>query len=112
MSNSSPVLPSEDKDAAATTPSADTAAQSVSAETPPSPTTTSKPAVEPDPFSKKLKHFLLKVIDISALGFLEPVVRLAYGEEPQVQLNKIFRFIVVPYLCIDSIYRRMDCCFK
>ena len=56
-----------------------------------------KPApTEEVPFKTKLKHFLLKVIDITALGFLEPVVRLCYGEEPDVQLRKIGKFIVVP----------------
>ena len=45
-----------------------------------------------------LKRFLLKVIDLTALGFLEPVVRLCYGEEPKVQLKKIGQFVVVPIL--------------
>jgi len=44
----------------------------------------------------RLKHVLLKAIDLTALGFLEPVVRLCYGEEPRVQLRKIGQFVVVP----------------
>ena len=48
------------------------------------------------PSKMKLKHFLLKVIDVTALGFLEPVVRLCYGEESDVQLKKIGKFIAVP----------------
>ncbi|MEM9882132.1 MAG: ABC transporter permease subunit [Planctomycetota bacterium] len=46
----------------------------------------------------KLKTFLLKVIDLSALTFLEPVVRLIYGEEPRVQLKKCGRNILVPVI--------------
>lgn len=48
----------------------------------------------------KLKTFLLKAIDLSALTFLEPVVRLCYGEEPKVQLKKIGRNILVPIVAI------------
>lgn len=47
-----------------------------------------------------LKSILLKVVDLSALTFLEPVVRLAWGEEPKVQLNKIARNILVPVIAI------------
>ena len=47
-----------------------------------------------------LKTFLLKAIDLSALTFLEPVVRLAYGEEPRVQLKKIGRNILVPLVAV------------
>ena len=47
-----------------------------------------------------LKTFLLKVVDLSALTFLEPVVRLTWGEEPKVQLNKIGRNILVPIIAI------------
>ncbi|MEM6749833.1 MAG: ABC transporter permease subunit [Planctomycetota bacterium] len=49
---------------------------------------------------KKLKLFLLKVIDLTALGFLEPYVRLAYGEEPKVQLKKIVQFTLIPMLAL------------
>ncbi|MEM9754305.1 MAG: ABC transporter permease, partial [Planctomycetota bacterium] len=49
---------------------------------------------------EKLKYGLLKAINISGLTFLDPVVRLASGEEPRVQLGKIGRFIVVPALGI------------
>lgn len=47
-----------------------------------------------------LKRFLLKAIDITALGFLEPFVRLAYGEEPKVQLKKIGQFTIIPILAM------------
>lgn len=43
---------------------------------------------------------MLKAIDVSGLTFLSPVVRLAYGEEPSVQLKKIFQWIVVPICTI------------
>jgi nitrate/nitrite transport system permease protein len=51
-----------------------------------------------DPIGTRSKHALLKIIDLTALGFLEPVVRLCYREEPQVQLRKIGRFVVVPII--------------
>lgn len=47
---------------------------------------------------QRLKNFLIKAIDVTALTFLEPVVRLCYGEEPRLQLQKIGKFIVVPIL--------------
>lgn len=43
-----------------------------------------------------MKYKILKAIDIAGLNFLDPVVRLAYREEPRVQLKKIGQFIVVP----------------
>ncbi|MEO1235834.1 MAG: ABC transporter permease subunit [Planctomycetota bacterium] len=49
---------------------------------------------------KKIKHGLLKAIDLTALGFLEPYVRLAYGEEPKTQLKKIGRFTVIPVVAM------------
>ena len=45
---------------------------------------------------ERFKYSLLKIINISGLTFLEPVVRLCYGEEPRLQLKKIGRFIVIP----------------
>ena len=57
-----------------------------------------KPASESKPFMIQVKHALLKIIDITALGFLEPVVRLCYGEEPNVQIKKIAKFVVVPII--------------
>ena len=48
----------------------------------------------------KIKYPLLKLIDISGLTFIAPVVRLCYGEEPQVQLKKIIQWIVIPLLAI------------
>jgi nitrate/nitrite transport system permease protein len=47
-------------------------------------------------FLKQLKYTLLKAIDLSGLTFLAPVVRLCYGEEPKVQLQKIGQWILVP----------------
>ena len=47
-----------------------------------------------------LKTFLLKAVDLSALTFLEPVVRLAWGEEPKVQLQRIGRNIVIPVVAV------------
>ena len=47
-------------------------------------------------FTDKLKYTLLKAIDLSGMTFLSPVVRLCYGEEPKVQLQKIGQWIIVP----------------
>jgi nitrate/nitrite transport system permease protein len=45
---------------------------------------------------KSFKNGLLKVIDVSGLTFLSPIVRLIYGEEPSKQLKDIFAYIVIP----------------
>ena len=50
----------------------------------------------------KLKTVLLKAVDLSALTFLEPVVRLCWGEEPDVQLKKIGRNILVPLVAVGA----------
>jgi len=47
-----------------------------------------------------MKYRLIKLLDISGLTFLTPVVRLMYGEEPRTQLKKIGQFIVIPVLSI------------
>ena len=69
------------------------------AETSAASTTTSTEA-EKTPFALRLKYGLLKAIDLTALGFLEPVVRLCYGEEPQTQIKKIGRFVAIPILFV------------
>ncbi len=48
----------------------------------------------------KIKYPILKAIDVSGLTFLGPVVRLCYGEEPQVQMKKIGQWILVPILAL------------
>ncbi len=45
-----------------------------------------------------MKYKILKALDVAGLQFLDPIVRLIYGEEPKVQLSKIGRFIVIPIL--------------
>jgi nitrate/nitrite transport system permease protein len=47
-----------------------------------------------------VKYSLLKIIHVTGLTFLEPIVRLCYGEEPALQLKKIGRFIVVPVVAV------------
>ena len=49
---------------------------------------------------KKIKYPLLKGIDFTGLTFLSPVVRLAYGEEPSVQMKKIGQWIIIPIIAI------------
>ncbi|MDP4638277.1 MAG: hypothetical protein NWS30_00225, partial [Verrucomicrobiales bacterium] len=53
-----------------------------------------------DSTKDKIKYGLLKAIDASGFSVLDPVVRLAYGEERQKQLRDIGRFIVVPIIFI------------
>ncbi len=48
----------------------------------------------------KIKYFLLRIIDISGLTFVSPVIRLCYGEEPQVQMKKIAQWIIVPAIAM------------
>ncbi len=43
-----------------------------------------------------MKYKILKAIDVSGLTFLAPIVRLATGEEPDVQIRAIMQMIVVP----------------
>lgn len=49
-----------------------------------------------------MKYKILKALDVAGLTFLDPVVRLCYGEEPQKQLKEIGRYIVVPCLAIAA----------
>lgn len=51
-------------------------------------------------FLKQLKYTLLKAIDLSGLTFLAPIVRLCYGEEPKVQLQKIGQWILIPIAAV------------
>ena len=50
--------------------------------------------------SDAIKYGLLRAIDISGLGFLDPVVRLCYGEDSQKQVKKIGQYIVIPVIAI------------
>lgn len=49
-----------------------------------------------------MKYKILKVIDITGLNFLSPIVRLAAGENPPKQLREIGRFILVPILAFAA----------
>lgn len=53
-----------------------------------------------DSTKDKIKYGLLKGIDASGFTVLDPVVRLAFGEEPQKQLRDIGRYMVVPIVFI------------
>jgi nitrate/nitrite transport system permease protein len=50
----------------------------------------------------KFKYKLLRLIDICGLAFLDPVVRLCYGEEPQKQVREIGKIIVVPAIAFTA----------
>ncbi|MAX27571.1 MAG: ABC transporter permease [Phycisphaeraceae bacterium] len=43
-----------------------------------------------------MKYKILKALDIAGLKVLDPVVRLAYREEPREQVRKIILFIAIP----------------
>ncbi len=47
-----------------------------------------------------MKYTLLKIIHVTGLSFLEPIVRLCYWEDPALQLKKIGQFIVVPLIAV------------
>jgi nitrate/nitrite transport system permease protein len=44
----------------------------------------------------KLKYKILKVVDVSGFTFLDPIIRLCYREEPDEQMRRIFKFILIP----------------
>ena len=48
----------------------------------------------------ELKYKILKGLDVSGFAVFDPVVRLAYGEEPQKQIRAIGKFIIVPVIFI------------
>ena len=45
-----------------------------------------------------MKYKIIRVLDVAGLKVLEPIVRLLWLEEPQVQLRKIGLFICVPII--------------
>lgn len=53
-----------------------------------------------DSTKDKIKYGLLKGIDASGFTVLDPVVRLAFGEERQKQLQDIGRYMIVPIVFI------------
>lgn len=48
----------------------------------------------------KIKYGLLKTIDISGFKVLDPVVRLAFGEEPQKQASDIGKYLITPIVFV------------
>ncbi len=47
-----------------------------------------------------IKYGLLRIIDVSGFTIFDPVVRLAFGEEPNKQVSKILKYIVIPTLFV------------
>lgn len=45
-----------------------------------------------------MKYKLIKALDLAGLNVFEPVVKLAYMDEPQEQIKKIFFFIIIPII--------------
>lgn len=50
----------------------------------------------------KLKYKILKAVDLSGFTFLDPIIRLCYKEEPDEQLRRIFKFILVPIFAFTA----------
>lgn len=48
----------------------------------------------------KLKYKILKALDVTGFTVFDPFVRLIYGEEPQKQVQSIFKFFVAPIFFI------------
>ena len=48
----------------------------------------------------KIKFRILKAIDISGFTLFDPIVRLLFGEEPNKQLERITKSIIVPILFV------------
>ncbi|MDQ8203793.1 ABC transporter permease subunit [Pelagicoccus sp. SDUM812003] len=44
----------------------------------------------------KVKYKILKALDVSGFTVFDPVIRLAFGEEPQKQLQSILKYLVIP----------------
>ena len=45
-----------------------------------------------------MKYKIIKALDLAGMSVFEPVVRLAYLDEPSIQMRKIFNFIVIPII--------------
>lgn len=48
----------------------------------------------------KVKYKILKALDLSGFTAFDPVIRLAFGEEPQKQLTAIIKYLVIPFLFV------------
>jgi len=53
-----------------------------------------------DSSKDKFKYTLLKGIDFSGFTVFDPVVRLAFGEDPKKQLNDIGRYMITPIIFV------------
>lgn len=51
--------------------------------------------------SDKIKYRILRFLDVTGFTVFDPIVRLAFGEEPKKQVESIFKFLVVPILFIS-----------
>lgn len=48
----------------------------------------------------KVKYKILKALDVSGFTAFDPVIRLAFGEEPQKQLQAIVKYLVIPFFFV------------
>lgn len=48
----------------------------------------------------KVKYKILKALDVSGFTAFDPVIRLAFGEEPQKQLAAIIKYLVIPFFFV------------
>lgn len=54
----------------------------------------------PESTRDKIKYRLLKAIDISGFKVFDPVVRLAFGEEPKKQALDVAKYLITPILFV------------
>ncbi|MEM7673249.1 MAG: ABC transporter permease, partial [Verrucomicrobiota bacterium] len=51
--------------------------------------------------SDEIKYRILRFIDVTGFTVFDPMVRLAFGEDPQKQIKHIVQFFIIPiiFLC-------------
>lgn len=48
----------------------------------------------------QVKYKILKALDVSGFTAFDPVIRLAFGEEPQKQVRAIVKYLVIPFFFV------------
>ncbi|MEM7790096.1 MAG: ABC transporter permease subunit [Verrucomicrobiota bacterium] len=50
--------------------------------------------------SDEIKYSILKLLDVTGFTVFDPMVRLAFGEEPKKQLESILKFMIIPIIFV------------
>ncbi|MEM1223635.1 MAG: ABC transporter permease subunit [Verrucomicrobiota bacterium] len=50
--------------------------------------------------SDEIKYRILKFLDVTGFTVFDPMVRLAFGEEPKKQLESILKFMIIPIIFV------------